>query len=884
MIRQRGDEPRSEQAVKASQPASTAAAKDTNAVETVEPTKPVAPIGWVDEPRGDTIVGSALSVSGWAVDGAGIKSVQIRIGGKAFDAQFGLPRPDVAAARSGYPDSAAPGFRFSGDIASVLRANQRQIAQIVAVSKAGTETVLATRHVVPPADAAEWRSLYLAQRASPDDLFYVVPGLSAVKLGGAADIENAYTGYVSPTLRVGMRVPILYMRTTLGAAKDFRFDPDWDIERRCGERRIAEDALSAVIAHARKHRIPILFTLNGGVWSDATCNVPEWDVTDHLERDPRNVQWNERDQAEADDALKHLPGAQESPELARMLTYNVFAAQNRRYKRRNLQAAGRIVAEFARTDPELFVGVTLDPDTVQNPFFGERQWYDYNRDTVRQFRHWLAGTGPYRGQGGPDLRRYRRSHPLTLADVNKLSGQRFARWDDVDPPRKFPREGRPFWEDPWTHEWEVFRRHLIDLHYDDLSRWLAEAGVSSRRIFSGQGFMAPHHAAMPFALRVDSPSKNYDSGGVSVEGAVPSAGHLGAVIYGPAARNDIPMETPDSLFAAFKRLDPDWGIVEFNTADLRQPKVLPTYVEAYRAYRDAFNFGARLMSPMAWGGSDGLYAGQPGYVSYMAWRNTPLEEALRDFAISHSHVPRGTRLWTFGSPVLASDDGWSVAAGGALRAGHGMLELQPSGGEITLLSPPNLVLRAGEVGLLVLGSDRPADIVSVRLELRDASGTWLPAGEANRAALKEDPAGLLMPIAWPKALAGCEQVRIVLDLADAKPLTLRHIALYRAAPLHATLSPAPRGRAKGRRGLGNRAYAVASGQEARIRKARQRVRRDVEVRRKAERSLRNQPTDDRRELETVAGKAVRDVEAVDARQRSQHRIPVGGDVVDAGPR
>jgi hypothetical protein len=764
MIRQRGDAPREAPAAMHGPPA--------------------PPIGWLDEPREDTIAGPRVRLAGWALDSAGIKRVEVRIGGQRFEAQFGLPRADVSEARRGYPDSAAPGFRLDADVGSAMQGFGREVAEVVAVNAAGAETVLGARHVVPSTDASEWRSLYLAQRASPDDVFYVLPGVSAVTLGGAGEIDTAYARYVSPTVRAGMRVPILYMRTTLGAAADWRFDPNWDVERRCGQRRIAEDSLTGVIAHARTHRIPVLFTLNGGVWSDSACNVPQWDLVDHLEADAINVQWNERDQAEPDDALKHLPGAQESPELARMLTYNAFAERNRHYKRRNLQAAGRIIAEFARTDPELFVGVSLDPDTVQNPFFAERQWYDYNRNTIRQFRHWLAGTGPYRGQGNagiPDLSRHRRAQPLTLADVNRLSGRSFARWEDVDPPRRFPRDGKPFWEDPWTHQWEVFRRHLIDLHYDDLSQWLVEAGIPPARIFSGQGFMGPHHAAMPFALRVDSATKNYDSGGVSVEGAVPYRGHLGAVVYGPSARNDIRMEGPDNLFGAFKRFDSDWGIVEFNTADLRDPKTLPTYEYAYLAWRDAFNFGARFVSPMAWGGSDGRYAGQPGYVSYMAWRNTPLEDAMRDLALSHAYVPRGTRLWTFGSKALAHDDGWTAASGGTVRPGRGNLELQPAGMEITLVSPGRLVLRRGEVALLVLGADAPQDIASVRLEVRGENGTWMPAGFAKRDALKEDPAGLLLPIAWPKPLDVAEQVRVTIGLArETKSLTLRHVALYRA--------------------------------------------------------------------------------------------------------
>lgn len=749
-----------------------------------------APIGWIDEPAADTIVGLDVTIAGWALDAAGIERVEIRAGKTAYPTQFGLPRPDVSVTKTGFPDSAAAGFRFRGDLAALAGAspNERRVVDVVAISKSGAETVLGRKHLLLPTESSEWRSLYASHGPSSADVFYIVPGLSAIQLGGGRDLDTAYTHYLSPTVRVGMRVPILYMRTTHGASQDWRFDADWDYERRCGERRIAEDSLNAVIRHARQFRLPILFTLNGGVWSDASCNVPQWDVTDHLEQDKVNVQWNERNEALPDNYLKNLPGAQDSPELARMLTYNVFATRNRHYKRRNLQAAGRIIAQFARTDPELFIGINLDPDTVHNPFFEEQQWYDYNRDTIRQFRRWLAGTGPYEGRGGlgvPDLSRYRRAVPLRLAEVNRLSKRDFKHWNEVDPPRSFPRETNPFWNDPWTHEWEVFRRHLIDLHYDELSQWLTQVDIPSHRIFSSQGFMAPHDAAMPFAVRVESPSKNYDTGGISVEGAIPSNGHLGAVVYGPAARNEIRMETQDSLFATFHRMDPGWGIMEFNTADLRAPTQLPTYEMAYKAFRDAFNFGARLVSPMAWGGSDGLQAGQPGYVSYMAWRNTPLEEAMRDFAVSHAYVPRGTRLWTFGSGSLASDDGWSAADGVTVRAHNGHLELRATGGDIALVSPPNLAIRRGEVGLLVVGLDRPELVASISVEFRNVTNSWISAGTLDRDALTKNTAGLLLPVEWPDSLGEAEQVRVVLRLSGdshtEKSLSLRHIALYRGA-------------------------------------------------------------------------------------------------------
>ena len=93
-----------------------------------------------------------------------------------------------------------------------------------------------------------------------------------------------------------------------------------------------------------------------------------------------------------------------------------------------------------------------------------------------------------------------------------------------------------------------FRRHLVDLHYDELSEWLEESGIDKDFIFSSQGVMAPASYALPFAVRINSPLKNYDTGGMSVEGAVPANGHLGAILYGPSAVNQIRMEEGRTLF------------------------------------------------------------------------------------------------------------------------------------------------------------------------------------------------------------------------------------------------------------------------------------------------------------------------------------------------
>ncbi|MEP7180971.1 MAG: hypothetical protein ABI886_02145 [Betaproteobacteria bacterium] len=749
------------------------------------PTLPPAPAastnGWVDAPAGDAVVGPKIYVKGWALDRAGIDRVEVRFDGKSYVARYAIARSDVALAKPGFPDSAAAGFEFTGDFTTEIKGrNGRHELAIVAVGRNGNEKLLATKYLVPAADDSPWRALYVARRMDAAPPFFVLPGVSGVSLGGPREIDTAYRSYVSPTIKVGMRVPILYLRTTQGAANDWTFDPEWAVERRCGDRRIAEDSLAAVLRYSVEHRVPVLLTLNGGVWADAGCDVPAWDVNDHLEQDKANCQWNQDNEVMADDYLKHLPGSGESPELGRMLTFNVHAAQNRHYKKRNLQAAGKIVAAFAREHPALFAGVNLDPDTYHNPFYDEKQWYDYNPGMVLQFREWLQGTGPYGGAGVPDLRAYRRARPLTLAEVNTLAGRDWKNWSDVDPPRAFPRTGRPFWDDPWTHEWERFRRHTVDLHYDELSQWLAEVGIPPAQIFSSQGFMGPHPAAMPFSVRLDSPSKNYDTGGMSVEGAIPKDGHVGAIVYGTGAQNDIRMETPGSLFATFHRMDPGWAVVEFNTADLRDPKTLPTYAAGYRALAEMFNYGARLVSPMAWNGSNGINANDPGYVSYTAWRNTPLEHAMRDFAISHAYVPQGARLWTFGTPRVASNDGWGAEAGTALAPGNGYVDVRAVGATATLLSPANLAVGRGESDLIVVGIDATAAVAGVRVEGRAGSGAWVALGPERAArGLERTSAGLLVPLAWPAGLPIVDQFRITLVRTDGTaPLRIRHLALY----------------------------------------------------------------------------------------------------------
>jgi hypothetical protein len=758
------------------------------------------PIGAVDTPVDEAVVDTSLRLTGWALATDGIERVEIRVDGRPYLARYGIGRPDVATVKPGYPDSALAGFEFTGDFGKLELV--RHAVTVVAIDRRGRETVLASKSLIPPRAMSLWSPLLDQHPALAQQPFRFLMMTSGVAAGGAAEADSAYRAYFSRTTGVGIAVPILYLRTTKGASGDWEFDPNFDLKRKCKDRPVAEDNLHGVIQYAIDKRLPVQFILNGGIWADASCDTPEWDVNDHLEQDVDNCQWSQENRVFPDDYLKNLPGSTNSPELARALTYNVYAAKVRAYKRRNLQAAARIIADFAREHPELFVGVSLDADTYMNPFFIQNhvlEIFDYNPGMLKQFRHWLAGTGPYAGKpepGAPNLARYRRPRSLTLAEVDKMAGKHWPSWDQVDPPRSFP--GSPYqpaapgqrliWDDPWYQEWQVFRQHIIALHYDELSQWVNEVGIPRDRIFSAEGFIAPDEGQSPFAVKITSHGQNYDTSGVSIEGSIPRAGHLGAVLYGETAENQAPMEVPHSLFATFSRMDPGWAVVETNATNLKKPLMQPPYAPSYHAFRDMFNFDAQEISVMAWNGSNGLYSDRAGYLPYTAWRNTPAEAAMRDFMVTHANLPRGARLWSFGAPGYADDDGWRLEQGKVYARG-GYLDLEFNAATATLLSPPDQVIRTNTIDSLVLGLRDQTSVAAMQMFARlDSKSSWIAVGVPIPASkFQHIDAGILVPLGWPKALRTTDaivaEMKVVLAFNPGTTSSrLDRIALYPGSP------------------------------------------------------------------------------------------------------
>jgi hypothetical protein len=64
---------------------------------------PVTPttLGSIDSPSAEAVLGTRIAITGWALDPAGIRSVDVRVEGVPYAARYGIARPDVALVKPG---------------------------------------------------------------------------------------------------------------------------------------------------------------------------------------------------------------------------------------------------------------------------------------------------------------------------------------------------------------------------------------------------------------------------------------------------------------------------------------------------------------------------------------------------------------------------------------------------------------------------------------------------------------------------------------------------------------------------------------------------------------------------------------------------------------
>jgi hypothetical protein len=146
----------------------------------------------------------------------------------------------------------------------------------------------------------------------------------------------------------------------------------------------------------------------------------------------------------------------------------------RTYKKRNVQASASVLAAWAAQNPSLFVGVSLDSETIY-----PNNEADYNPLVIEEWKQWLQNVGIY-GPGGDYFGAGRNPAFSTITSFNDATGQNFASWEAMQPPQSITPG------DPLSEEWERWRIMLIVHSTSDETLWIAQAGVDRTLIYGHQ--------------------------------------------------------------------------------------------------------------------------------------------------------------------------------------------------------------------------------------------------------------------------------------------------------------------------------------------------------------------------------------------------------------
>ncbi|MGG3254764.1 S8 family serine peptidase, partial [Brevibacillus parabrevis] len=110
---------------------------------TVTPPEPLRPLAGLDSPENGEWTSGLLNGKGWYLDSAGVASIRIQVdGADAGEAQYGQPRPDIAAK---YPAYGNPNAGFTFQLDTQTLASGAHTLAVIIENAAGEKTTIAGR-------------------------------------------------------------------------------------------------------------------------------------------------------------------------------------------------------------------------------------------------------------------------------------------------------------------------------------------------------------------------------------------------------------------------------------------------------------------------------------------------------------------------------------------------------------------------------------------------------------------------------------------------------------------------------------------------------------------------------------------------------------------
>lgn len=122
---------------------------ETTSTADTSSTCPKPTLGWLDLPQNNAVVSTNIDISGWVVnEGLGVASVEVLLNEKVIAiAQYGVSRPDVAAAMNVQSDPNAPNLGFEASIATSSLPKGKGILSVKVVGVSGEEQYFGAREV-----------------------------------------------------------------------------------------------------------------------------------------------------------------------------------------------------------------------------------------------------------------------------------------------------------------------------------------------------------------------------------------------------------------------------------------------------------------------------------------------------------------------------------------------------------------------------------------------------------------------------------------------------------------------------------------------------------------------------------------------------------------
>lgn len=374
-------------------------------------------------------------------------------------------------------------------------------------------------------------------------------------------------GYGSKEAAVGFSIGYSYTSDSL--TKGARQNYDLDTTN-----------LVKIIEASKKYHLPFMVHANGD----------KWVMIDHLlkENDRLTMMWDQNNKVFYE--LDGYAGKTAAEQAGSWLwSLNEFNTKFFQLREKNFRALAKTVAEFNKTNPDLFVGISTDSEISMwsGVSYPKLYSFDYNPNTILQWRMYLAGNNwqpkwsdknsPYLASG----RLVNQGLNLSLATLNARYGTKYTSYDQIPAPRvneiKMSQSKYTVFEpEPGTsmamwNDWQTFKESLVHNSLTKTIQWAIEEGIPANKMFTHQGI--GNHLPI-------TPEQEKFWGNTYKTGNIAGSGY-GVDLYDT-------MTEDTTLIGTVAKSNVLWGSTEWN------PKTLSNTLSALNI---AWNYGAKIINP-----------------------------------------------------------------------------------------------------------------------------------------------------------------------------------------------------------------------------------------------------------------------------------------------